>query len=75
VTCSASQVLLHGTGFCYAKGHLLAALLRANAIPVGSCYQRLRIDGTGPPFCLHGFNSVHLPAIGWYRIDARDAPR
>ena len=75
MTCSASQVLLHGTGFCYAKGHLLAALLRANAIPVGSCYQRLRIDGTGPPFCLHGFNSVHLPAIGWYRIDARDAHR
>jgi transglutaminase-like putative cysteine protease len=71
VTCTASQVLLHRTGFCYAKSHLLAALLRANAIPAGFCYQRLSIDGAGPPFCLHGFNAVHLPGIGWYRIDAR----
>jgi transglutaminase-like putative cysteine protease len=71
VTCSASQVLLHGTGFCYAKSHLLAALLRANAIPAGFGYQRLSIDGAGPPFCLHGLNAVHLPGIGWYRIDAR----
>ncbi len=30
VTLSASDVLLHGTGLCYAKSHLLAALLRAN---------------------------------------------
>ena len=71
VTCSASQVLRHGTGFCYAKSHLLAALLRANAIPAGFCYQRLSLDGVGPPFCLHGLNAVHLPGIGWYRIDAR----
>ena len=71
MSCSASQVLLHGTGFCYAKSHLLAALLRANAIPAGFCYQRLSIDGAGPPFCLHGLNAVHLPGIGWYRIDAR----
>src|SRR5437899_2342693 len=33
VTCSASEVLWHRTGFCYAKSHLLAALLRANGIP------------------------------------------
>jgi transglutaminase-like putative cysteine protease len=71
VTCSASQVLRHGTGFCYAKSHLLAALLRANAIPAGFCYQRLSIDGVGAPFCLHGLNAVHLPGIGWYRVDAR----
>lgn len=71
VTCSASQVLRHGTGFCYAKSHLLAALLRANAIPAGFCYQRLSIDGDGPPFCLHGFNAIHLPEFGWYRVDAR----
>jgi transglutaminase-like putative cysteine protease len=71
LTCSASQVLRHGTGFCYAKSHLLAALLRANAIPAGFCYQRLSIDDSGPPFCLHGFNAVHLPGIGWYRVDAR----
>ena len=71
VTCSASQVLFHGTGFCYAKSHLLAALLRANAIPAGFCYQRLSIDDLGPPFALHGFNAVQLPGFGWYRIDAR----
>src|SRR4051812_31358162 len=61
VTCSASEVLAAGTGFCYAKSHLLAALLRANKIPVGFCYQRLSIDDQGPPFCLHGLNAVWLP--------------
>ena len=30
VTCSASEVLREGSGYCYAKSHLLAALLRAN---------------------------------------------
>ena len=35
------------------------------------CYQRLSIDGSGPPYCLHGLNAVHLPEHGWYRIDAR----
>jgi transglutaminase-like putative cysteine protease len=30
VTCSASEVLRHASGYCYAKSHLLAALLRAN---------------------------------------------
>jgi transglutaminase-like putative cysteine protease len=71
VTCTASEVLAAGTGYCYAKSHLLAALLRANGIPAGLCYQRLSIDGHGPPFCLHGLNAVLLPDIGWYRIDAR----
>lgn len=71
ITCSASEVLAHGTGYCYAKSHLLCALLRANNIPAGLCYQRLSVDGEGPPYCLHGLNAVHLPIIGWYRIDAR----
>lgn len=71
VTCKASEVLEHKTGYCYAKSHLLAALLRANAIPAGLCYQRLTIEGNQPPFCLHGLNGVYLPDIGWYRIDAR----
>jgi transglutaminase-like putative cysteine protease len=71
VTCRASEVLTRGTGFCYAKSHLLAALLRANGIPTGFCYQRLSIDDAGPPFCLHGLNAVWLPDFGWYRIDAR----
>lgn len=71
VTCSASSVLEHRTGYCYAKSHLLAALLRANGIPSGLCYQRLSVGDSGPPYCLHGLNAVHLPDVGWYRIDAR----
>lgn len=71
VTCKASEVLAAGTGYCYAKSHLLAAFLRANGIPAGFCYQRLSIDGIGPPFCLHGLNAVYLPDVGWYRVDAR----
>ena len=38
VTCTASEVLKAGTGICFAKSHLLAALLRANGIPCGFCY-------------------------------------
>lgn len=71
VTCKASDVLSHQTGYCYAKSHLLAALLRANGVPAGFCYQRLSLDDTGAPFALHGLNAVHLPEYGWYRIDAR----
>jgi transglutaminase-like putative cysteine protease len=71
ITCCASEVLRHKTGFCYAKSHLLAALLRANQIPTGFCYQRLSIKGNGAPYCLHGFNAVFLPQVGWYRMDAR----
>lgn len=71
VSCSASAVLHSGSGICYAKSHLLAALLRANTIPAGFCYQRLSRDDQGPPYCLHGFNAVHLPEFGWYRMDSR----
>lgn len=71
VTCRASDVLHHGTGYCYAKSHLLAALLRANGIPAGLCYQRLSVGKGGAPYCLHGLNAVYLPEQGWYRIDAR----
>jgi transglutaminase-like putative cysteine protease len=70
VTCSASEVLAARTGYCYAKSHLLAALLRANGIPAGFSYQRTTAydDYT---FCLHGLNSIYLPEFGWYRVDAR----
>ena len=71
VTCRASDVLKHKTGYCYAKSHLLAALLRANSIPAGFCYQRLSIDDKGAPYSLHGFNAIYLPEVGWYRVDAR----
>lgn len=70
VTVRASEVLKYGTGYYYAKSHLLAALLRANAIPAGLCYQRLTVTDI-PPFCLHGLNAVYLKRFGWYRLDAR----
>ena len=70
VTCKASDVLKHETGYCYAKSHLLAALLRANQIPAGLCYQRTTITDV-PPFCLHGLNAIYLEEFGWYRVDAR----
>jgi len=71
VTCTASETLRHGTGFCYAKSHLLAALLRACGIPAGLCYQRLQVEPGGERTCLHGLNGVLLPGWGWYRMDAR----
>lgn len=71
VTCVASDVLRHRSGFCYAKSHLLAALLRARGIPAALCYQRLALDPTGSVFCLHGLVAVHLQRHGWYRVDPR----
>jgi transglutaminase-like putative cysteine protease len=73
VTCTASEVLQHGTGICFAKSHLLAALLRAVNIPAGFCYQVLRLN---PPVdiepVLHGFNAVYLAALDtWIRVDSR----
>lgn len=71
VTAKASDVLKHGTGYCYAKSHLLSALLRANNILSGLCYQRLTIENNQPPFCLHGLNTIYIEPYGWYRVDAR----
>ncbi len=71
LTCRASGVLKYKTGYCFAKSHLLAALLRANQILVGFCYQRLSIDDKGAPYTLHGLNAIYLPDVGWYRVDAR----
>jgi ribosomal protein S18 acetylase RimI-like enzyme len=79
VTCRASDVLKYQTGYCFAKSHLLAALLRANNIPAGLCYQRLSMDDPPAqqlhhynlPCTLHGLNAIFLPEIGWYRVDPR----
>ena len=71
VTMAASEVLEHGTGFCYAKSHLLAALLRANSIPTALCYQRLSVgDGL---YCLHGLNAIWLPALKAPKINVHTA--
>lgn len=69
--CTASDVLRHQTGYCFAKAHLLVALLRANGIPAGLCYQRLSLKGDGAPYSLHGLAAVYLSEHGWYRIDPR----
>lgn len=71
VTCRASEVLEHRTGYCYAKSHLLVALLRACSIPAGFCYQRLSFDEASERYCLHGLVAVKLPGLGWYRLDPR----
>jgi transglutaminase-like putative cysteine protease len=68
VTCTASETLKNRTGICYAKSHLLAAILRANRIPAGFGYQRVALDTT---FCLHGFNFVHLDDFDWLALDPR----
>lgn len=73
LTCTASEVLQHGTGICFAKSHLLAALLRAVGIPAGFCYQVLRLD---PPIdnepVLHGLNALYLASLDrWVRVDSR----
>lgn len=71
-TYKASDALKYGTGWCYAKSILLAALLRANKIPTGFCYQRLSCsEYVKDVYCLHGLNAVYLKEFGWYRVDAR----
>lgn len=67
----ASEALREGTGFCYSKSHLLAALLRANGFPTGFVYQRLRHAHSVSGYCLHALNAVCLPDYGWVRLDAR----
>ncbi|GAA4484141.1 hypothetical protein GCM10023094_36730 [Rhodococcus olei] len=54
-------------GLCYAKSHLLAALLRIGGIPTALCYQWLVDDDY---FMLHGLVAVHLDGA-WHRLDAR----
>jgi hypothetical protein len=72
VTCKASEVLKYGHGICYAKSHLLAALLRSSGIPAGFCYQRLESTDSIYGFVLHGLNAVFFKDTGtWVRIDAR----
>lgn len=73
ITCSASEVLKAGHGICFAKSHLLAALLRYKSIPTGFCYQKLILDDeTAPVLIYHGLNGVYVKEYEkWIRLDAR----
>lgn len=73
VTCEASSVLKHKQGICFAKSHLLAAILRTVGIPTGFCYQKLVFDDAQPNYhTLHGLNAIYLANIDrWIRVDAR----
>jgi transglutaminase-like putative cysteine protease len=69
VSISASDVLRHGHGICFAKSHLLAAVLRACGIATGLSYQKL---AGGERTYLHALNAVWLrEEERWIRLDAR----
>ena len=73
ITCTASEVLKAGHGICFAKSHLLAALLRCKSIPSGFCYQKLVLDDeTAPVLIYHGLSGVYIRDYKkWIRLDAR----
>ena len=73
VSKTASEVLENKTGICWTKSCLLAALLRANQIPSGICYQLLtRADDDSEGYMIHALNTVYLKDFNkWIRLDAR----
>lgn len=73
ITCTATEVLEAGHGICFAKSHLLAALLRRKSIPTGFCYQKLILDDeTASVLIYHGLNGVYIKELQkWIRLDAR----
>lgn len=73
ITCTASEVLKAGHGICFAKSHLLAALLRCKSVPSGFCYQKIILDDeTAPVLVYHGLNGVYIKDYKkWIRLDAR----
>lgn len=73
LTCNASEVLKAEHGICFAKAHLLAAILRYKSIPTGFCYQKLILDDEKAPILVyHGLNGVYIKELKkWIRLDAR----
>lgn len=70
VTITASEVFDKGHGICYAKAHLLAALMRASDIPAGFCYQ-LIYDNESDRLMVHGLNAVYIDELEkWVRLDS-----
>lgn len=67
-TITASEVLRQRVGLCYAKSHLLAALLRSEGVPCALAYQRLNDESFG--YMLHGLVAVHIHGR-WHRQDPR----
>jgi hypothetical protein len=74
VTCTAIETYREGTGICFAKSHLLAAMMRHANIPCGFCYQVFDDlpNDSADTLVLHGMNAILLKETGkWHRIDAR----
>jgi transglutaminase-like putative cysteine protease len=73
ITCTASEVLKASHGICFAKSHLLSALLRCKSVPAGFCYQKLILDDEiAPVLIYHGLNGVYIKDYKkWIRLDAR----
>lgn len=72
ITISAEDAMAKKEGICFAKSHLLAALLRGMGIPAGFCYQRVLRKGTiESGYALHGLNALYLEGHGWFRVDPR----
>ncbi|MFD5417977.1 transglutaminase family protein [Streptomyces sp. NPDC127069] len=86
VSWRASDVLSTRNGICYAKSHALVALLRAQGIPAGLCYQLLGDPHSCSDSCsggagacpggsnlvLHGLVALRLPGREeWSRVDPR----
>lgn len=72
VTITAEDALANKEGICFAKSHVLAALLRGMDIPAGFCYQRvLRKPDPNSGYALHGLNAAYLEPVGWFRLDPR----
>ncbi|MFZ5987912.1 MAG: transglutaminase-like domain-containing protein [Bacillota bacterium] len=73
VTFKASEVFKERHGVCYAKSHLLVALLRSIGVPAGFCYQGLLFDDISDRrIIIHGLVGVYIKEIDrWIRLDAR----
>ena len=71
ITAKASDVLIYNTGICHAKANLLAALLRAQNIPVGFCFQHLTLSNNDLlGYCVHCYNAIFINNR-WIKVDAR----